>query len=89
MPDHDSRWPPDEEDDDVDESSDDGAVADVGADVMCPYCGAPNEIALDPSGGRTQEYIEDCQVCCQPWYVRVEYRRDGTADVRLDAADGV
>jgi len=61
--------------------------ADEGAAIACPYCGAPNEIALDPSGGRRQDYVEDCQVCCQPWNVHVQYRRDGTADVRVTAAD--
>jgi Cysteine-rich CPXCG len=61
--------------------------ADEGTAVSCPYCGAANEIALDPSGGRRQDYVEDCQVCCQPWNVHVRYRRDGTADVRVTAAD--
>ncbi|HWZ57379.1 MAG TPA: CPXCG motif-containing cysteine-rich protein [Gemmatimonadaceae bacterium] len=57
------------------------------ATVLCPYCGEPNEIGLDPTGGRVQQYVEDCQVCCQPWRVEVRYRRDGTADVTLRAAD--
>jgi hypothetical protein len=61
--------------------------AEEGATIACPYCGAPNEIVLDPSGGRRQEYVEDCQVCCQPWNVLVQYRRDGTADVDVSAAD--
>ncbi|MFI5250214.1 MAG: CPXCG motif-containing cysteine-rich protein [Gemmatimonadales bacterium] len=63
------------------------AHADEGAAIACPYCGAANEIALDPSGGRRQDYVEDCQVCCQPWNVHVQYRRDGTADVNVTAAD--
>lgn len=32
----------------------------------CAYCGEPNEIVVDLSGGEVQEYIEDCQVCCRP-----------------------
>jgi hypothetical protein len=40
--------------------------------IICPYCGEPNEIYIDYSGGELQQYIEDCQVCCQPWQVRVE-----------------
>ena len=39
------------------------------ATVLCPYCGEINEIGLDPGGGRHQEYVEDCQVCCRPWRV--------------------
>jgi hypothetical protein len=62
--------------------------ADVEGTVRCPYCGETNEIALDPGSGETQEYVEDCQVCCQPWRVVVTYHGDGTADVAVEAADG-
>lgn len=65
-----------------------GGTADMDASVGCPYCGETVSIALDPGSGEHQEYIEDCQVCCQPWRVSVSYRADGSADVsvtRLDA----
>ena len=39
-------------------------------DIHCPYCGEPLEIAIDWSV-REQEYVEDCQVCCQPMVLRV------------------
>jgi hypothetical protein len=61
--------------------------ADMEAEVVCPYCGEEMVIALDPGNGSSAEYIEDCQVCCQPWNVRVEYDSDGTAHVTLDTAD--
>jgi transposase-like protein len=60
-------------------------TADTTGHVTCPYCGAENEIALDPGSGPMQEYVEDCQVCCQPWVVTVTYGADGTA--RVDAAE--
>jgi len=41
-------------------------------EITCPYCGEPNEIFIDFSGGEHQAYVEDCQVCCQPWDVRVD-----------------
>jgi len=41
-------------------------------EIFCPYCGEPNEIFIDYSGGTSQKYEEDCQVCCQPWEVRVD-----------------
>ena len=63
-------------------------VADVTAELWCPYCGEPNEVALDPGSGAHQEYVEDCQVCCQPWRVTVTYHEDGSADVWADCADG-
>jgi hypothetical protein len=30
---------------------------------------------VDQSAGRRQSYIEDCQVCCKPNVLRVEYDR--------------
>lgn len=40
--------------------------------ILCPYCGQSNEIFVDISGGQIQCYVEDCQICCRPWQVRVE-----------------
>ena len=31
----------------------------------CPYCGESFTSLIDTSAGQ-QEYIEDCQICCQP-----------------------
>lgn len=53
---------------------------------MCPYCGEGIVIGLDPGGGRVQTYVEDCQVCCQPWHIHLRYDRDGGAVVEVDAA---
>lgn len=63
-------------------------VADTEGEVQCPYCGEPNDVALDPGGGPVQEYVEDCHVCCRPWRLIVTYHEDGTADVWADPADG-
>lgn len=62
-------------------------TADTSAAVFCPHCGELVEIALDPAGGAAQEYVEDCEVCCQPWSVRVRYHGDGSADVTVVALD--
>ncbi len=58
-------------------------TADTETTVGCPYCGESVVIAIDPGGGASQEYVEDCQVCCQPWRVVVTYLSDGTADVSV------
>lgn len=34
-------------------------------DVICPYCGEAISVFIDASSG-TQEYYEDCSVCCAP-----------------------
>ena len=62
-------------------------TADTTAVVVCPYCGEENEVGLDPGRGESQDYVEDCQVCCQPWRVSVEYDSDGTAVVMAIALD--
>jgi hypothetical protein len=62
-------------------------TADTEAVVICPYCGEENEIAVDPGSGASQEYIEDCQVCCRPWRVFVSYDAEGAAHVSVEASD--
>jgi hypothetical protein len=62
-------------------------TADTAGTVVCPYCGEENAIALDPGSGDAQDYVEDCQVCCQPWRVSVHYRGDGSAVVTASALD--
>jgi hypothetical protein len=48
-------------------------TADTTADVTCPYCGEAVTISVDPGGGSAQEYVEDCEVCCNPWQVKVHF----------------
>lgn len=33
--------------------------------IDCPYCGESIEVSVEILD-ETQEYIEDCQVCCRP-----------------------
>lgn len=62
-------------------------TADTSGVVSCPYCGEENEVSLDPGSGEAQEYVEDCQVCCQPWRVTVEYDGTGGAVIIATALD--
>ena len=62
-------------------------TADTSGVVHCPYCGEENTIGLDPGSGAAQEYVEDCQVCCQPWRVTVEYDSEGAAVISAVALD--
>ena len=54
----------------------DGTV-DTDAMVVCPYCGEPVDIALDPAGGTDQRYEEDCEVCCRPIEFHIERDQGG------------
>ncbi len=42
-------------------------------DVQCPYCGETIEIDVEPMED-SQEFIEDCTVCCRP--IQFETRTD-------------
>lgn len=50
--------------------------------VDCPYCGEAVELLIDPETRGT--YVEDCEVCCNPWQVTVERDADGDASVRVE-----
>ncbi len=52
--------------------------------VICPFCGEPNEIWIDPSGGSSQVYVEDCQTCCQAWEVSARLDDEGEAIVSVE-----
>ncbi|HAH37659.1 MAG TPA: CPXCG motif-containing cysteine-rich protein [Algoriphagus sp.] len=38
---------------------------------QCPYCFEEISMLLDPSVSR-REYIEDCEVCCNPIQINLE-----------------
>lgn len=54
-------------------------------DVTCPYCGEELEIYVEPDVSGT--LVQDCEVCCNPWRVRVVYE-DGERWVEVHRADG-
>ena len=55
-------------------------------EYICPHCGESIQLAVDPSGGAEQSYVEDCPVCCNPNAIRVTFDRAGLAAVTVDAA---
>jgi hypothetical protein len=53
--------------------------------VTCPYCGEEVEIYLEPDvSGRL---VQDCEVCCNPWLLRI-HSEDGDRTVDVSRADG-
>ena len=50
-------------------------------EVPCKACGEPFALVLDRSGGRQQEFTEDCAVCCRPQWIQVEWDRNGNLSV--------
>jgi DNA-directed RNA polymerase subunit RPC12/RpoP len=47
------------------------------ASYVCDSCGEEIVVPIDPSAGSTQEYVEDCPVCCSPVVLTVEIDEDG------------
>lgn len=44
--------------------------------IECPYCGETFDTLVDCSGG-SQDYIEDCPVCCRPIEFSLEVGPEG------------
>ena len=42
---------------------------------QCSYCGEWNVSEVNESAGMAQQYVEDCQVCCQPNVLTVQFDR--------------
>ena len=48
----------------------------VKSGFQCAGCGEWNETFVDPANGSKQSYVEDCQVCCKPNVLRIEWYAD-------------
>jgi hypothetical protein len=52
---------------------------------ICDACGEEIVIPIDFSQGRSQQYVEDCPVCCRPNVVHVEIDEEGDVRCWADA----
>jgi hypothetical protein len=52
----------------------------------CPYCGERIDLPADASAG-TQDYVEDCPVCCRPIQVHAEADFQGETRLLLTRDD--
>ena len=53
--------------------------------VTCPFCGEQVEIYIEPDARGT--FVQDCEVCCNPWLVRT-FRDGDERSVSVSRADG-
>jgi len=51
------------------------------ATYICGACGEEIVVPIDFSQGESQEYVEDCPVCCRANVIRVDIDDDGEATV--------
>lgn len=54
-------------------------------ETQCPFCGEPITIFVDTSL-ETQNYIEDCSVCCRP--IDFTIQCEAGAIIHLDVTRG-
>jgi hypothetical protein len=63
----------------------DPGITKTGEKVECPWCGAEQELFLEPSGQTSkEEFIEECWACTRDFEVIVEYDASGTPHVRTE-----
>ena len=55
--------------------------------LQCPSCGEQIEIVVDCSLAE-QEYVEDCEVCCNPMIIRASSTDEGEIDVEARPENG-
>jgi hypothetical protein len=58
---------------------------DAEATYICDACGEEIVVPLDLSQGASQEYVEDCPVCCRPNVIHVDVDEHGGARVWSEA----
>ena len=51
------------------------------SNYLCDSCGEEIVIPIDWSAGASQQYVEDCPVCCNPNVIFVEILYDENGDV--------
>ncbi|MEW5847265.1 MAG: CPXCG motif-containing cysteine-rich protein [Myxococcota bacterium] len=81
---------PEGEDDELDDPSDEDDVESDDEDtdddtelaeeedsfpLMCPWCGTPDTLYVDPDQPAGSSYVEDCNRCCRPMRITVTGRR--------------
>ena len=48
---------------------------------ICGACGEEIVIPVDLSQGTSQDYVEDCPVCCRPNLIHLEIDSDGRVEL--------
>jgi len=50
--------------------------------IQCPFCWENFEVIVDCSV-ESQEYVEDCEVCCRPIVMKVEISHEGLPHIEV------
>ncbi len=52
--------------------------------LQCPYCWERITILVEEA--MEGEWIEDCEVCCNPIHFKLSVRKDGSSDLHYERA---
>lgn len=52
--------------------------------IACPHCGESFQLAVDASEG-SAEYVVDCEVCCRPMTVRIDFADGEISGLNVEA----
>ena len=54
--------------------------------IVCPYCGEAVAITLEHEIRGV--LVQDCEVCCNPWQLRIVHAGGGERSIDVSRADG-
>ncbi len=54
--------------------------------VLCPYCGEATDLILEPDV--EGELVYDCEICCNPWQVKIGRDAEGEIEVLVAQLTG-
>ena len=49
--------------------------------INCPYCLESIKIRIDLTGGQNQSLTYECEVCCRPITLQIEFNADGIINI--------
>lgn len=58
----------------------------INTTIQCPYCWQTIDVVVDDCG-ESQQYIEDCQVCCRPINFHVQLDEQGQLQLQVYSDD--
>ncbi len=57
-------------------------------EFFCPYCMTRQSVLVDLSGGRTQRFYQDCEICCRPIDIRLTVGAEGLESLEALTEEG-
>jgi hypothetical protein len=71
----------------LDEDEVDSAELGETETYMCAFCGEANELFVDRTAAKRQQFTEDCDVCCRPNLITVLTDPDGVLWIDAEQED--